>query len=85
MYENVNKEDMMGIIMSNIRNLNQIVERTPFQELIDEISKMNILMPIIDPTGYKGIMDQLPTIEKIAKKYLEVQDLIKEIKSKTPS
>ncbi len=83
-HENIPTSGLLEIILSNIRTINLIVEKTPFKVLLDEIDATDTLMPILDPTGFRGIMDQLPTIKKVAKKYLEIQDILKEIKKDGP-
>jgi len=83
--EDTGVQATMEIVMSNIRVLNLLVENTPFDKLIKEINHTNTLMPLLDPTGYRGIMDQLPTIEKLAKKYQEIKEMLEEVRSNNPS
>lgn len=57
-------------LVDNAARMALLIPLDDARALVEEIERTDTLMPLLDPTGYRAIMDTLPQHRAVAKAFL---------------
>ncbi len=69
-------------IIDNVCRMALFVSHDDAVALVNEFNKMDTLMPILDPTGYRTIMGNMPGHQEAAEAFLEFRDRLEKLREK---
>lgn len=61
-------------LVDNAAHMALLVPLEDARALVQEIDRTDTLMPLLDPTGYRAIMDTLPQHRMVAKAFLAFRE-----------
>lgn len=66
-------------LVDNAARMALLVPVEDARALVQEIERTDTLMPLLDPTGYRAIMDTLPQHRKLAKAFLAFREELEKL------
>lgn len=71
-------EDAVAFIQNTAR-MAMLIRVEDVQAVLTEINRTNTLMPLLDPTGYREIVDNIPRHTQIVRAFLDFRKKLDEV------